>query len=533
MSASFLIIALVLSVGQIPKEVGDADKQAFLKLVPGLEVQAAGHAAIFTEKSLTEAAPFARVLFALNEKDLAMKDLLPLLMLTWQLAGLDTAREYGIKNFDGIAHPQIKRWWAFGLFRHRAAPPEIVAFLRQELQRKGVEREFDLGPDFQAFKEAVILADDLAKQPKVELLKKHVVKNRFPAHGGVFDYHTSNCIFAPGPLLYAARPRNNDQAGGKPVQQGELLAFDLAKGTFSRRPIPQPEGFVPKHDFLHYFESPVLSVNTRGDLLCLWTLAGNTDHAMALLKKGAEAFVVKRVMRHDADGQVLALQYHSLVVSDPEGAWYLVVWQPAEDCTVFHIDEDLNFKQLGKFASKDCGRIYNARFISNDVLHLFCELWCVDFLVKGRKWLHARALGSFQASARPTNVTTVQLADDSLHYFWSLDAQQEKDKLTGVYYQAESTREPLKVCDGRHFRAIAIGNRIVLCYTLENAPKKVFFRVIHHGTLGPLSELTVENNLNYNLWTDSLQLHAEGDRIWFVNTMQLDTVYELKIAEKK
>ncbi|MCE9555360.1 MAG: hypothetical protein K8T91_18580 [Planctomycetes bacterium] len=526
MSASVLLIGLALIVGQAPNEVSNADKQAFFKLLSGLEVQAAGHAAIFTEKAVKEAAPFAPVLFALTEKDLEMKEASPLLVLTWQLAGVDTARQYGIKNFGRILHPQIKRQWAFGLFQEKAAPPEIVAFLRQELEREGVEREFGLGPHFQAFKEKVILADEIAKQPKVELVKKHVQKNRFPKHGGGFDYHISNCIFAPGPLLYVARPLNNDKAGPVTGQQGELFAFDLSKGTASRRLIPQPKGFVPKHDFMHYFGSPVLSVNSRGDLLCRWTLAGNGDHAFGLLKKGADSLVVKSVVG-------LAIQYDSLVVSDPVGAWYLIAWRPAQYCTVYRVDEELNLTQLGKLTSKDCGEIYDGCFIANDLLHLLCNFRSVDFQLTNRKWLHPREIRSSKTPGRAYNVTVVQLKDDSLHYLWGLDGEGENANLTGVYYQAESSLESLKVCPNRHFRAIAFGNRIVVCFTLEDAPTKVFFRVIHHGTMGPVSELTIENNLDYSLWADSMQLHAEADRIWFVNTMQSDSVYELRIAEVK
>jgi hypothetical protein len=238
MSANVLLISLVLGVGQPPKEVSDADKQAFFKLVAGLPGEPVGHAAIFTKEAVKKAAPFARVLFALTEKDLEKEESGAFMILTWQLAGVEQARDYGIKNFARIAHPRIKVWWADALFGQNAAPPEIVTFLRKALEREGEYLDHFHGPHFQARKERVILADEINKQPKVELVKKHVQKNRFPAHGGGFDYHSAYCIFAPGPLLIAARPLNNDRGGPDRGRQGELFTSDIVKGTTSQCLIP-------------------------------------------------------------------------------------------------------------------------------------------------------------------------------------------------------------------------------------------------------------------------------------------------------
>ncbi len=298
MSANVLFISLVLGVGQAPKEVSDAEKQAFLKLVSSLPMMAAGHAAIFKEESVKKAAPFAPVLFALTEKDLEKKEeeILGLTLLTWQLAAHPQARQYGVKNFATIAHPRIKVWWAVGLFREKAAPPEVLTFLRKALEAGAGDKEerFGQGPYFQAFKERVILAAESAKQPKVELVKKHVKKNRFPAHGGGFDYHTANCAFAPGPLLIATRPLNNDRGGPDSGRQGELFTSDVVKGTTSHRLIPSIK--PPRKWALGLFNSPALSVNARGDLFCFWTIEGNGEHGLGLLRKGAGSMLVKRVM---------------------------------------------------------------------------------------------------------------------------------------------------------------------------------------------------------------------------------------------
>ncbi len=523
MSANAFLIALALGLGQAPKDVTDADKQGFFKLVSNLPTMPAGHAAVFTEESVKKAAPFVHVLFSLSEKDMEKKEIFPLLILTWQLAGVDTARQYGAKNFERISHPQIKRQWAFGLFQQNAASPEIVAFLRQQLEREGVESEFGLGPQFQAFKERVILADEIAKQPKVELVKRHIKKNRFPNHGGWFSYTAANCIFAPGPLLIAARPLNNDGFGPNRGKQGELFTSDVVKSTTTRRLIPP---IKPDREISRDFSWPILSVNPQGDLLCRWTILGNGDHGFAVLKKGADSFTVKHV-------KDLYIQYDARVVNDPDGNWYLIHWSSGH-CLVFKMDDALNLTQLGKLTSAEFSSFgdCDGRFITKDVLHLAWGLRSVDFHVNTRKWLHHRER---YRPERPgaQDVTAIQLKDYSLHHLWSMDGGKEHAKLTGVYCQAEANLEPLKVCANRHYRAVAIGNRIVVCYTPDDSPTKVFFRVIHHGTMGPISEMTVENKLDYSLWRESMQMHVEADRIWFVNTIEPDTVFELQIVDRK
>jgi hypothetical protein len=280
---------------------------------------------------------------------------------------------------------------------------------------------------------------------------------------------------------------------------------------------------------LGLFNSPALSVNAPGDLFCFWTIEGNGEHGLGLLRKGADSMVVKRVSG-------LYLSYESRVVADADGRWYLVQSRSGEHCTVWSIDDKLNLTQIGKLTSAECGGSYvgfDARFITRDVLHLAWPLRCVDFHVKSGKWLHHRELYRSERSDWAGSVTALQLNDDSLYHLWSIDGGKEHAKLTGVYCQAESKLEPFKVCASRHYRAIAVGNRMIVCYTLEGSLTTVFFRVIHHGTMGPISEIAVDNKLDNSPWRDSMQLHAEGDRIWFVNTMEPDTVYELRIADRK
>ena len=74
-----------------------------------------------------------------------------------------------------------------------------------------------------------------------------------------------------------------------------MITYELANGKASRRLIQQPAGFKPKYDFNHHFGDAVLTVNSRGHLLCWWIIEGNGDNGFALLKKGADSFQVKRV----------------------------------------------------------------------------------------------------------------------------------------------------------------------------------------------------------------------------------------------
>jgi hypothetical protein len=202
-------------------------------------------------------------------------------------------------------------------------------------------------------KERVIRAYERARQTKVELVKQHTL-DAIPPGEVMFEYSKQSCAFAPDqPLLYACRPDK---------QQGQLITYNIAGGSTSRLAIPQPEGFKAQFRFLSYFEHPALSINSRGDLLCRWTLRGNGDHALALLKKGAGSFQVARVELPLLD---------RLVVAEPEGAWYLIHGAPR--FAIDQINGNLKLTRLGDFAGKGHHtlRIVDARFISQDVLHLF------------------------------------------------------------------------------------------------------------------------------------------------------------------
>jgi hypothetical protein len=522
MSATFLLVTLAFGLAEAKKDVTEAEKKAFLKELAKLPTRGE----FFTEKAIKKAVPWTRVLLALTKKDLEKHDIYPFLALSSGLLDHQEPRRYGTAHFATIAHPTTKLFWAAGLFEKKAPSPEVVTFLRKAVNSRQDARTLSqmLGPHFEEFKERVITIYEAGTQTKVELVKEHARKP-FRKYGGGFNYTGDTCIFAPGQLLYAVRPLK---------QRGELSAYNIASGKTRRLVVPQPKGFKAKYDFSKYYDNPVLSVNSRGDLFCRWAIEGNGDHALAVLKNGSDEFLVKRVKRYLAE---------CLVLADPEGAWYLI--QGAPKFTVYQVDKDLNLKDLGTFKGQGhhSVRILDARFISKAVLHLFwgdvlsdnqLRMRCVDFDVRERKWLHDRTIFRLDKCVSSANEPTVlQLKDGSFHYVWKIDEGSKQGEATGLYYQAEADGKTVKVGGGFHYRGIAVGGRIVVCYTLEGSPTKVFFRVIRHGAPGPVTAITAARGWKDNLWSEYMVLYSESDRIWFVNTLSTNTLYELKLVDSK
>ena len=526
MYATLLLVALALGQAQPQKPVTDAEKKEFLKLLVSLPTRGE----FFAEEAIPKAAPYTRVLLALTEKDLEKCDIYPFLALSAGLMGQKDARQYATANFGKIAHPQIKLGWAIRLFRHGKPPPEVVPFLRKALDSEK-EVNFGLGPGFQDFKDDVIRAYEAGKLMKVELTRQHSI-GAFPKFGGGFDYTNSTYVFAPGPVVYAVRPHREQQ-------RGELITYDLSSGNASRRAIQQPKGFKPKFDFWNYFDNPALSINSRGDLLCWWTIEGNGDHGFALLKKGADSAVVNRVCSY--------LSYVSHVVPRPDGAWYLIQSETMGFFNVFHIDEELKLSPIGTIRQRQSSMLLDARFISNDMVHVFSmreengqsALRCADFDVQQKRWLHNRETLRLEQWVSPSEGTVLQFKDGSLHYLWGLNDRRDdrdpkgkkRERLDGLYYQAEADATVLKVGGGNDHRAIAVGDRIVICYTEESSPNQVFFRVIRNGALGPVTEVTIAKDRKHNLSAEYMVLYAESDRTWFANTLEPNTLHELKLVD--
>jgi RNA polymerase sigma factor (sigma-70 family) len=140
-----------------------AEKKAFLKLLEKLPTE---HEGFYTEEAITRAEPYTRVLLALTEKDveqyakgLGVKDycLYPFHALGAGLVQRKGPREYAVKHFGEIAHPELKLGWAVFLFDHKAASPEIVRYLRTALRSEGQAKVLArmLGRDFEDFRKRV------------------------------------------------------------------------------------------------------------------------------------------------------------------------------------------------------------------------------------------------------------------------------------------------------------------------------------------------------------------------------------------
>jgi hypothetical protein len=523
MWASILVVGL--AVGQAPSEkaVTDAEKEEFLQLLSKLPSKGE----FFTKEAVTTAEPYTRVLLALTEKDLEKRDLYPFLALSSGLAGRKEPRQYAITNFDKIGHPTMKLAWATMLLGENPLSPEIVTFLRKALDSKEDAKTLKemLGPNFEEFRERVVQIYEQGRKTKVELVKRYTV-DAIPDFRRGHSYTKDSYAFGPDQLLYAVRPFK---------QQGELITYNPAKSTTNRVTVPQPKTFKAGDDVFTYFDHPVLSINSRGDVFCKWTIEGNGDHGLAVLKKGADSFLVRRSDLYLAD---------CFIVADPDGVWFLIQGGPR--FTVYQVDQDLKLTRIGEFAGKGHHtiRIQDARFISKDVLHLFwadvlptgnfLRMRCVDFDVKKQKWLHSREifqLDKFVSTA--SEPTVLQLKDDSLHYLWRIDEGATRGDATGLYYQAEADGKTVKISNAREYRAIAVGNLIVVCYSTTESPEKVFFRVINHGALGPASEFTFAKGEEHNVDTEYMVLYAESGRIWFANTLTRDTLYELKLEDAK
>jgi hypothetical protein len=519
MSATILLAAFAWGQAAPDKLVTDSEKKEFLKVLATLPTEGE----FFTEEAGKKAVPYTRVLLALTEKDLANKDIYAFLALSSGLLSHKEARQYGVSNFSKIAHPTIKLAWAIGLFEDKPPSPEIVAFLRKAVDTRIAQML--LGPGFEDFKERVVQAHEGGRLMKVELVKQHSIKafEEFDED----DCNNKTLVFAPGPLVHGVRPLKH---------RGELITYDLAKSTTSRLTVPQPKDFKAEFDFASYFDSPALSINAKGDVLCRWTIRGNGDHGLALLKKGSDTFVVNRVD--------LPLQYSSHVVAGPDGVYYLIHWRGGSAFTVFQADQDLKLIRLGDIKRRQSWGIFDGLFISNDVLHLLCTgeephqagLRSLDFDLRQKRLLHNREILRLDKHNVWKGETVLQLSDGSLHYMWGTwdrgnDAEKNAAARTALYYQSEADTTTVKVADGCHYRAVTLGDRIIVCYTLEKAPDKVFFCVIRHGTVGSVSEITAAKGREHNLWSEDMAFYSEGERIWFMNTLRPNTIYEMKLVD--
>src|SRR5262249_40551652 len=146
MFVTMLVVALSSGQPRPDKEVTEAEKKEFLKLLATLPTRGE----FFTEEAVKKAVPYTRVLLALTEKDLKNYDLYAFGALSAGLRGHKEARQYAAAHFGKIAHPELKLGWAIGLFGRPESPPEVVVFLRKALDAKEQARTLSsmLGPGF-------------------------------------------------------------------------------------------------------------------------------------------------------------------------------------------------------------------------------------------------------------------------------------------------------------------------------------------------------------------------------------------------
>ena len=523
MSASLFLIALALAQPQPEKAVTDAEKKAFFKLLVTLPTRGE----FFTEEGIAKAVPYTRILLSLTEDDLKGRDIYPFLALSAGLMAHKETREVGLKSFDQIAHPVLKLSWAAMLIRQPDPPRHVTAFLKKALDSPEDTKTLAamMGRGFPAFKKSVNDAFEKGVGNVVELVKCHRIKP-LPEFSSGFGYEFTTLVLSPSASFHAIRRLDNS---------GELITHDLQTGTRKVRPVPQPSG-VKVEKFGRTFSDPLLARNARGDLLCRWMILGNGDHGLGLLKADAGEFVVKRIKRS---------LYHMVVVDDQEGGWLLIVGGP--QFTVFRVEADLSLTPLGSFEGEGfhSTNVLDACMIVPGVLHCFwgdviepgdnhLRMRCVDFDLRRKTWFHDRVIqriDEFVSSANRPRV--VQLADKTLHYVWRVDTGQRKTKSAGTYYHSESHGKTIKVSDGYEFSAAPCGNRLIVCSSDDAAPNKVFFRVIHNGTVHAPTEIAIGKNREHGLGLEYMALAADADRIWFMNTLATNVVYELRLSAGK
>src|SRR5262249_17943354 len=152
-------------------------------------------------------------------------------------------------------------------------------------------------------------------------------------------------------------------------------------------------------------------------VLCFWTIKGNGDHTLALLKKGPAEFQVNRIA---------AYLMGSHIVAAPGGGWYLI-----EDrigfFVIHQIDRALKISEIGKIRRHRTSGVLDANFISKDIIHIFARsqenahvtLRCMDFDIRERKLLHNRELLNSDRIALFGAGQALRLRNDTLHWLWS------------------------------------------------------------------------------------------------------------------
>ena len=191
----------------------------------------------------------------------------------------------------------------------------------------------------------------------VRLARTETAKD-FPTFDDGKGQGVSGCAFAPDSTLHCVRPLKFG---------GELCTWTRASGKFQCVNIPQPQGFLPKSNIWTYFDDSAIWVNHDGDQFIRWILEGNGDHALALRRRGADAFTTARVN--------ISL-VNSKAICSPDGTWHLVVWGARGpklfEVSVYAIDAKLQLTLLGSHhaSSRHVKGVLDAAFAAKDRLHI-------------------------------------------------------------------------------------------------------------------------------------------------------------------
>jgi hypothetical protein len=149
----FLAIALTLTPCQVASQVSDDQKKDFINLLKTLPHKGE----FYTEEAVKKASPYLPVLFALTRKDIKGYDVYPFAAISRGLCEHKKHRDYAVRHFGEIRHPELKLFWAAMLFKAESVSPEVVQFLRSSLDSEKRAKFLSeiIGPEFGEFKRRV------------------------------------------------------------------------------------------------------------------------------------------------------------------------------------------------------------------------------------------------------------------------------------------------------------------------------------------------------------------------------------------
>jgi hypothetical protein len=357
--------------------------------------------------------------------------------------------------------------------------------------------------------------------------------------GGGLDYTDSTCVIGKGDAFYWVRPLKHG---------GELCTWRLADRNVLHEPIPEPKGVVAKHDVLHDFGSPALWISPTGGQVVRWEIGGNCDHGLALRDGANGAFRTERVS--------ICLS-NSKAIQSPSGAWYLLAWRGNYPqgflVSVYEVSDNLTLTLKGEHHSlghHDIG-VLDAAFTPDDRLHLvwadvergiardvrqnWLRLRAIDLDVSTGAWSNEREVWRLDRSVGSVSPRLHIRENGSTHYVWKVDEGAHQSPAGGIFYQGMEGQTTIKVAESREaLKSLAIGEDIVVCFTHEDDPEKVYFRVLRDGKPGPYTSITLTRRPSHALWSNSIVLGARSDgTFWFVDTHAAGTLYNLEVAEQK